>query len=185
MRLQQTYVFDYDGTLCAPFTSEPLSGVRERIVSLGPVPIGVVTNQAGPVFRAMGQGRKYPLPDTLVGQLLQGIAACGLSRVSLFICVAAPSEQQALPGWQEAATTVRAEVDRALNRMRSPLVTDWIVSAFREDRKPHPGGIIRCLHAMGVKSERAVYVGDRSDDAQAAARASVGFLDAAQWREGR
>lgn len=69
-------------------------------------------------------------------------------------------------------------------RIEGILRRDGLLSAFdaivgREDvslPKPHPEGIERALHAIGVAPAEAVFVGDHPVDARAASAAGVRFV---------
>jgi len=75
------------------------------------------------------------------------------------------------------STKFRYRIEDILRRADSSGLVDVIVGG--EDvaqHKPHPEGLLRALRLLDVHASRAVYVGDHSVDAQAAASAEIPFV---------
>ena len=75
------------------------------------------------------------------------------------------------------STKFRYRIEDILKRADSSGLVDVIVGG--EDvaqHKPHPEGLLRALRLLDVHPSRAVYVGDHSVDAQAAASADIPFI---------
>jgi len=122
-----------------------------------------VTECANHALRALGLAAAEP---GLVHQTI------GLSLVQSFRALRDRGLRTAI-----VSTKFRYRIEDILRRADSSGLVDVIVGG--EDvaqHKPHPEGLLRALRLLDVHASRAVYVGDHSVDAQAAASAEIPFV---------
>ncbi len=131
-------------------------------------PIAVATNQAGVAWNAV-EGEPYPRPSE-IGRRLVGVAEVLPRLKEALWLVAIGDEDVSLSPqrWRGLAAGV--------TRAASPL---WVrTSSELAWRKPRPGMLLEACWAFDVTPERAIFVGDREEDAGAAEAAGAPFVSA-------
>ncbi len=169
--------FDFDGTLVASWTDEPLPGARERLAAL---PTGVktfiATNQAGPAFRAVTGDPRYPTVEDVARRIAGGLAALDWRPDLLLIAVWSGKAGDA---WDEAATHAQDTFATVWERVFSPLPV--IVSAAVRWRKPNAGMLTDAPFFLRSSTADILYIGDMDTDEAAAHAAGCRFQHVDSW----
>lgn len=171
--------FDFDGTLVEKFTSRPLPGVIEKVRQIpGHLPIVVITNQAGPVYRLMKQCDIYPTVLLVYECIMSGLEAIfGAHRVES-LSIATSIGPGSSPDWNVASADIADEfrVIAHASSLRA-LKSHPCISADPYKRKPQPGMIDDACRTLRVQPNNFLFIGDLETDRQAATTAGAQF----QW----
>ncbi len=169
-RPRELTIFDLDGSLAETWDTSLLPGVAERVAELDG-DIAVVTNQAGVGWNAV-EGDPYPRPAEVGRRLADVAEALPALRNALWL-VSIGDERVSLP--PERWRALAAGVTQAASplRVRTSSDLDW--------RKPRPGMLLEACRAFDVAPADALFVGDRDEDAGAAAAAGMAFVYARRF----
>jgi phosphoglycolate phosphatase-like HAD superfamily hydrolase len=152
-------IFDIDGTIATRESGALLSGVADFFNLLPRArnrpAIAFATNQGGPACRDAGWGEKYP---TLTEVERKYAALANSMGARLYMSLI----YQGNDGYI---------VPRGLSTTDPRLNPQW--------RKPAPGMLIQAMRDAGASPAATLMVGDRPEDAQAAAAAGCYF----QWSQ--
>jgi len=171
----EIFIFDLDGTLVPYCGLAPLPGVSARLKELadGGARLAIATNQAGPAWHQWKEG-SFPPPTAVAARFSAIIARLPpLRKAAWFVSLHAPGleeEAGALPDYEAIRDVLRAELARSCPRTR------FHISADPDWRKPAPGML---LAAARQEPEKALFVGDRESDEEAARQAGISF----EWAE--
>jgi histidinol phosphatase-like enzyme len=169
MKTYKLYIFDMDGTLVEPFTTDLLPGVAEWFAANEGANKGIATNQGGVGLRywmeqdQFGDPEKYPTWDDVLVQV-SGV----LVQLPGFIdiVVAYSFAFQSYTGeWSPTP----------LDKLKTPFAHQ----CWRQDwRKPYPGMLKYLMDTFQAKPGETLMVGDRPEDRQAAQNAGCDFIEA-------
>lgn len=169
--VQRIVGFDFDGTLVESFAANPLPRVAERLHTLQAAGhrLVVITNQAGPVWRAATGDDKFPTAHAVAGNIRTAFAALDWRPDALTVCVASGKEDIDINGDIDA---IAREMEIALRPLRDQgvAITVAVNDAWR---KPKPLAL--------QDAQIDLYVGDMDSDRQAAQAAGVEFIHADEF----
>lgn len=168
------YIFDLDGTLVVRYGEQPLPDVIETLVRLRAKgsQLAVATNQAGPAWGVATGQAKYPDPRGL-GARFRRIATDVSQLTDVPWYVAVGDDRLSLSTMAYGLLMREFEAGATGLRLHLSASPTW--------RKPAPGMLLAACKAGNVMPCEAVFVGDSDTDAEAAARAAVGFVPAAEF----
>jgi D-glycero-D-manno-heptose 1,7-bisphosphate phosphatase len=185
------YLFDLDGTIIRSYMeradkdyapAELLPGRAARIAELRRVgaKIGIISNQAGVAFGHIAERDVWAKLER-VADLLGYAEQRGFARALGFgPALIADGLQGEAPAWSD--DHLNCYVCYADARSRDPRYND---PAQVARRKPSGEMLREAMRDAGVGAAQTIYVGDRSEDDQAAADAGVAFAWAENFFNGR
>lgn len=172
-------LFDLDGTLVTSFKTDPLPGVITILEELKArnIPLGIATNQAGPLWRAVTGNKKYPAVGTIAENICTIANTLRLKNdlwlVSLWDKRAAEVVED-----EEQLQDIVFSLQTDLLDMLIPEIPNITISIEPTFRKPEPGMLLYSCELWGIVPSALVYVGDMESDREAAHRAGAQFVDA-------
>ena len=165
-------IFDLDGTLADRDTGALLPGVKAWFETHGDrYRYALATNQGGVGLRywmesgGFGEPDNFPTEDQIRERIDNVIAAIGV-EMSAFICFAYESKKSGK--WSPAPDGCEDD-------------PEW----DRNNRKPRPGLLLRAVRECKTTRRQTLFVGNGSEDQQAADRAEIAFADADMFFERR
>jgi phosphoglycolate phosphatase-like HAD superfamily hydrolase len=175
-------IFDMDGTLTEAFKTTILPHRTEHMIQLrgqGKT-IAVVTNQAGPLWREATGRIKYPRAAAIAENIY--IVSTGLNFLEEHWFVST-SDFRARDLFGDESD-YQAALIRIEQEFADVIDADLIhVSSEPTWRKPGPGMLLAAASQLNVELPQCLMVGDRSEDAEAAAAAGIDFVDSSQFFE--
>src|SRR6266568_8418946 len=164
-------LWDMGGTLVESWKTTPLAGIPELLQYLrqNNVSIGVATNQAGPVWRAILEQEKYPTVDTIAGNLLTIAENLDIKDALWLISVS----DERLSG--EKARMLAFNIQNNFYDLLSKSFSSVFVSSNPECRKPKPDMLLAACREWLLPPSHVLYVGDMATDAEAAKNAGMPF----------
>lgn len=158
-------IFDLDGTLVVPFTTNLLPGVKEWFdTEASKYELAIASNQGGVGLRnwmelgGFGEPHKYPTKEQVQANLKDVLAKLGVKNVP---CYVAYRYQSKKGDWSPIP----------LEENENPAwTTFW--------RKPNPGMLLSAMECYGIPSKDTVMVGDWDEDREAAQKAGCAFVHA-------
>jgi beta-phosphoglucomutase-like phosphatase (HAD superfamily) len=174
-------LFDMDGTLVESFKTEPLPGVVDVLEKLQArrVPLGVATNQAGPLWRRVTGKGKFPTVVQVVGNIAHIAYNLHLEN-SLWIISLWDERIVKLVEDEEQFNDIMLSLQSDFLDMLVPIIPNIIVSIDAAYRKPQPGMLLKASELWSIKPNELIYVGDMESDREAAKNASSLYFDASQ-----
>lgn len=164
--MEKLVIFDVDGTLCHPHTTDLLPGVADfialaRIARNAPV-LAIATNQGGVGLRHWMEQGSFGEPGRYASEA-EALATYGDLAQSLGARLYVAFAYQAKSGaW--APTPERPIAPECWAH-------DW--------RKPSPGMLIQAMADAGATPAETIFIGDSPEDQQAAAATGCYF----QWAQ--
>ena len=165
MESYELYLFDIDGTLVDQDTRAYLPGVLEWFEQNRNRKIGLITNQGGVGLRlwmeegGFGEPQNFPTEQQARAQIDAVNQALPGGPYPVFVCFAYQSKKSGK--W--APIPEGCEDD-----------PEWQSS----NRKPAPGMLFRAIKEIGSRRDKTRYVGNGTEDRDAAANAEVPYQDA-------
>lgn len=165
---------DFDGTLVEAWSSTPLAGVATHLAALQQVGwrAVLVTNQAGPAWRARTGRADYPTAEEVVERIAGGLTALAWCPDLLLVAMFARADHPQQHA-RRAAALITAQLRRRLG-------ASCEASADPAWRKPRPGMLERARQ-LGFAGPY-VLIGDSIEhDGGAASAFGARFVLASDW----
>lgn len=177
------YIFDYDGTLVEPFTTNILPGVKEWFskIDVDTTVCAIATNQGGVGLRyqmgqeGWGEPEKYPTGDEICDSLIKVrnelVGGSGV-LMPIYVCfryqskkgVWCPTPYDATPAEAAAFAYNDKEPQAFLATTEDDLPNEW----KKAWRKPNGGMLIAARNHFSIPWNNTVMAGDSEEDECAA-----------------
>jgi phosphoglycolate phosphatase-like HAD superfamily hydrolase len=175
---KKAVLFDLDGTLVESFKTNPLPDVAQLLedIRAHQIPMGVATNQAGPLWRAVTGQTKYPTVETVAANL-RTIAHTLKLEHDLWIVSIWDDRAVKLVESEDHLKEIASGLQRQFLDVLLPVIPKIMVSFDPTDRKPQPGMLNKARAEWKIENpDNFYYVGDMETDKQAAEHAGVQYL---------
>jgi beta-phosphoglucomutase-like phosphatase (HAD superfamily) len=181
-------LFDLDGTLVESWTTVPMPHAKEALSSYhdAGMPMGIITNQAGPMWHLLINKSRYPSPEQIAENIFKIVLEFPYN-LPWFISIGdtrlinpKPSSY-APPLATESEYAAAAEQLRATILANRPQTIHIEVSDSPTWRKPAGGALIQASKFLEVEAAKCLYVGDLPEDGDAAEAAGMRFLASYHW----
>jgi phosphoglycolate phosphatase-like HAD superfamily hydrolase len=174
---KKAVLFDLDGTLVESFKTNPLPDVAQLLedIRAHQIPMGVATNQAGPLWRAVTGQTKYPTVLMIAANLTTIAQTLHLEH-ELWLVSLWDDRAVSLVEDEEELRGIAERLQRELQQALAATLSNVIVSIDPNDRKPQPGMLNKARAKWHIEPDNFYYVGDLESDQQAAEHAGVQYL---------
>jgi histidinol phosphatase-like enzyme len=169
-----TSIIDFDQTVVEQWSAVPIAGVAAHLATLQQAGwrTVLVTNQAGPAWRARAGRADYPTVEEVVGRIAGGLAALAWRPDLLLVATFARADHP-----QQHARRAAAQITAQLRRR---LGASCEASADPAWRKPGVGMLERA-RALGFAGPYVLIGDNHEQDGGAAGAFGARFVLAKEW----